>query len=158
MFHARKKMMPMLLAGFLLLAHAGAASAQTIIGHRGAAGLRPEHTLAGYALAIDQGADFIEPDVFPTKDGVLIARYDNALAVVHPVTGTPIERTTDVMSHPEFADRKTTKTINGQSITGWFTEDFTLAEIKTLRAVERFGPLRASSAAFDGQFEIPTLQ
>ncbi|HEY9619963.1 MAG TPA: glycerophosphodiester phosphodiesterase family protein [Crinalium sp.] len=115
-----------------------------IIGHRGASGLRPEHTLASYELAIALGADFIEPDLVSTKDGVLIARHEN------DITGT-----TDVADHPEFADRKTTKIIDGNPITGWFTEDFTLAEIKTLRAKERL-PFRDQS--FNGQFEIPTFQ
>jgi glycerophosphoryl diester phosphodiesterase len=115
-----------------------------IIGHRGASGLRPEHTLASYELAIALGADYIEPDVVSTKDGVLIARHENE-----------ISGTTDVADHPEFADRKTTKIIDGREVTGWFTEDFTLAEIKTLRAEERL-PFRDQS--FNGQFEIPTLQ
>lgn len=115
-----------------------------VIGHRGASGLRPEHTLASYELAIAQGADFIEPDLVSTKDGVLIARHENE-----------ISGTTDVASRPEFADRKTTKTIDGVDYTGWFAEDFTLAEIKTLRAIERL-PFR--SPFFNGQFEIPTFQ
>lgn len=118
-----------------------------IIGHRGASGLRPEHTLASYELAIEQGADFIEPDVVSTKDGVLIARHENE-----------ISGTTNVADHPEFADRQTTKIIDGVEVTGWFTEDFTLAEIKTLRAKERLPELRPDSAAFDGMFEIPTLE
>ncbi|MBW4639737.1 MAG: esterase-like activity of phytase family protein [Gloeocapsa sp. UFS-A4-WI-NPMV-4B04] len=118
-----------------------------IIGHRGASGLRPEHTLASYELAIEQGADFIEPDVVSTKDGVLIARHENE-----------ISGTTNVADHPEFSDRKTTKIIDGVEVTGWFTEDFTLAEIKTLRAKERLPELRPDSAAFDGMFEIPTLE
>ncbi|AIT08177.1 glycerophosphodiester phosphodiesterase [Sphingomonas taxi] len=117
-----------------------------VIAHRGASGSRPEHTLAAYELAIDQGADFIEPDLVPTKDDVLVARHENAIA-----------ETTDVASHPEFADRRTTKTIDGQTITGWFVEDFTLAELKTLRARERLPQLRAGNAAYDGRFEIPTL-
>jgi glycerophosphoryl diester phosphodiesterase len=108
-----------------------------IIGHRGASGERPEHTLAAYALAFDQGADFIEPDVVPTKDGQLVARHENE-----------ISGTTDVAEHPEFADRKTTKTIDGQTLTGWFTEDFTLAELKTLHARERLPQLRPANAAW----------
>ena len=101
-----------------------------VIGHRGASGYRPEHTLAAYQLAIDMGADYIEPDLVSTKDGVLVARHENE-----------ISGTTDVADHPEFADRRTTKTIDGVAITGWFTEDFTLAELKTLRAKERIpGP------------------
>lgn len=118
--------------------------APIVIGHRGASGLRPEHTLAAYELAIEQGADYIEPDLVSTKDGVLIARHENE-----------ISGTTDVADRPEFADRKTTKTIDGVEYTGWFAEDFTLAEIKTLRAIERL-PFR--SPFFNGQFEIPTLQ
>lgn len=117
-----------------------------VIAHRGASGSRPEHTLAAYELAIDQGADFIEPDLVPTKDDVLVARHENAIA-----------ETTDVASHPEFADRRTTKTIDGRPISGWFVEDFTLAELKTLRARERLPQLRAGNAAYDGKFEIPTL-
>lgn len=115
-----------------------------IIGHRGASGSRPEHTLASYALAIQLGADYVEPDLVSTKDGVLIARHENE-----------ISGTTDVADHPEFADRKTTKIIDGAAVTGWFTEDFTLAEIKTLHANERL-PFRDQS--FNGQFEIPTFQ
>jgi glycerophosphoryl diester phosphodiesterase len=108
-----------------------------IIGHRGAPGERPEHTLAAYALAFDQGADFIEPDVVPTKDGQLVARHENE-----------ISGTTDVADHPEFADRRTTKTIDGQALTGWFTEDFTLAELGTLRARERLPQLRPANSAW----------
>ncbi len=115
-----------------------------IIGHRGASGLRPEHTLASYELAIEQGADFIEPDVVSTKDGVLIARHE-----------VNIKDTTDVADHPEFADRETTKIIDGVEESGWFADDFTLAEIKTLRAEER---LEFRDQSFNGQFEIPTLQ
>jgi len=118
----------------------------SVIAHRGASGLRPEHTLAGYALAIEQGADFIEPDLVLTKDDVFVARHEN------DITGT-----TDVASHPEFADRKKAKTIDGEPHTGWFTEDFTLAELKTLRAKERLPQLRPDNARYDGQFEIPTL-
>ncbi len=118
-----------------------------VIGHRGASGYRPEHTLAAYELAIEMGADYIEPDLVSTKDGVLIARHENE-----------ISGTTDVADRPEFSDRRTTKIIDGQEITGWFTEDFTLKEIKTLRAKERIPQLRPGSAQYDGQFEIPTLQ
>jgi len=118
--------------------------APLVIGHRGASGERPEHTLASYELAIARGADFIEPDLVSTKDGVLVARHENE-----------ISGTTDVASHPEFANRKATKIIDGVSYTGWFVEDFTLAEIKTLRAIERL-PFR--NQAYNGQFEIPTLQ
>src|SRR5262245_2154517 len=97
-----------------------------VIAHRGASGYRPEHTLAAYELAIEMGADFIEPDLVSTKDGILIARHENE-----------ISETTDVANHPEFASRRTAKRIDGVEVTGWFTEDFTLAEIKTLRARER---------------------
>ena len=97
-----------------------------VIAHRGASGERPEHTLASYELAIEQGADFIEPDLVLTKDGVLVARHENE-----------ISGTTDVADRAEFAARKATKLIDGVKVTGWFTEDFTLAEIKTLRARER---------------------
>ena len=109
-----------------------AISGLIVIAHRGASGYRPEHTLEAYRLAIRQGADFIEPDLVATKDGVLVARHENE-----------ISGTTDVAAHPEFADRRTTKTIDGRPMTGWFTEDFTLAELKTLRAKERI-PARAA--------------
>ena len=117
-----------------------------VIAHRGASGARPEHTLAAYDLAIDQGADFIEPDLVPTRDDVLVARHENEIG-----------GTTDVATHPEFAARRTTRTIDGERVTGWFTEDFTLAELKTLRARERLPQLRPANAAYDGQFAIPTL-
>jgi glycerophosphoryl diester phosphodiesterase len=112
-----------------------------VIAHRGASGHRPEHTLEAYRLAVEMGADFIEPDLVSTKDGVLIARHENE-----------ISGTTDVAER--FPDRRRTKTVDGRTETGWFTEDFTLAEIKTLRARERL-PFR--SHAYDGQFEIPTF-
>lgn len=118
-----------------------------VIGHRGASGERPEHTLASYERAIEQGADFIEPDLVMTKDHVLVARHENE-----------ISGTTDVAAHAEFASRKATKTIDGQSITGWFTEDFTLAELRTLRARERLPQLRPANAAYDGQFAVPTFE
>ena len=117
-----------------------------VIAHRGASGERPEHTLAAYRLAIAQGADVIEPDLVPTKDDVLVARHEN-----------DISDTTDVAAHPEFADRHATKVIDGRAVTGWFTEDFTLAELKTLRAKERLPQLRPGNTAFDGQETIPTL-
>ena len=117
-----------------------------VIAHRGASGSRPEHTLAAYELAIDQGADVIEPDLVPTRDDVLVARHENAIG-----------GTTDVAAHPEFADRRTTKTIDGQVLTDWFVEDFTLAELKTLRARERLPALRPGNTAYDGRFAIPTL-
>ena len=115
-----------------------------VIGHRGASALRPEHTLASYAKAIQDGADFIEPDLVSTRDGALVSRHENEIG-----------GTTDVATHPEFAARRTTKTIDGHAIAGWFTEDFTLAELKTLRARERLPKLRGT--AFDGQFQIVTL-
>lgn len=117
-----------------------------VIGHRGASGYLPEHTLAAYRLAIFQGADFIEPDLVATRDGVLIARHENELG-----------GTTDVAERPEFADRRTTKSIDGVEVTGWFSEDFTLAEIKTLRAKERIPEVRPRNTRFDGRFGIPTL-
>ena len=124
-----------------------AAKQPIVIGHRGASGYRPEHTLASYQLAIDLGADFIEPDLVSTKDGVLVARHENEISA-----------TTDVEDHTEFADRRTTKTIDGVAVTGWFTEDFTLAELKTLRATERIPDLRPENAALDGIEQIPTLE
>lgn len=116
-----------------------------LIAHRGASALRPEHTLAAYALAIEQGADAIEPDLVMTRDGVLVARHENALS-----------DTTDVAARAEFADRKARKQIDGAWVTDWFSEDFTLAELKTLRAVERLPQLR--STEWDGQFEVPTFE
>jgi len=116
-----------------------------VIGHRGASADRPEHTLEAYWLAIQEGADYVEPDLVSTQDGVLVARHENEIAT-----------TTDVAGHPEFAGRRTTKMIDGVATTGWFTEDFTLAELKTLRARERLPQLR--STLFDGRFDIPTLQ
>jgi glycerophosphoryl diester phosphodiesterase len=112
-----------------------------IIGHRGASGHRPEHTMESYRLAVEMGADFIEPDLVSTRDGVLIARHENEIG-----------GTTDAADR--FPDRKRTKTVDGESTTGWFSEDFTLAEIKTLRARERL-PFR--SHAYDGQFQVPTF-
>lgn len=117
-----------------------------VIGHRGASAWRPEHTLASYGKAIEDGADFIEPDLVMTKDGVPIARHENEIA-----------GTTDVAGHAEFAARKTTKTIDGHAVSGWFTEDFTLAELKTLRARERLPEIRPANVAFDGRFEVPTF-
>ena len=129
----------------------------TVIAHRGASALRPEHTLAAYQKAIDDGADIIEPDLVITKDGVLVARHENAIAILN-ADGSVKEATTDVVDRPEFAGRKTTKTIDGQAITGWFTEDFTLAELKTLRARDRIPAQRPANVAYNGQFEVPTLQ
>jgi len=118
----------------------------TVVGHRGASGYRPEHTLAAYEQAIIQCADYIEPDVVSTKDGVLVARHENEIG-----------GTTDVSTRPEFADRRTTKVIDGANITGWFTEDFTFAELRTLRAKERLPQVRPGNTAFDGLYVIPTL-
>ena len=129
----------------------------TVIAHRGASALRPEHTLAAYQQAIDDGADIIEPDIVITKDGVLVARHENAIAILN-ADGSVKEATTDVVDRPEFAARRATKTIDGKSITGWFTEDFTLAELKTLRARERIPAQRPANVAYNGQFEVPTLQ
>lgn len=117
-----------------------------VIAHRGASGERPEHTLGAYLRAIEQGADYIEPDLVLTKDGVLVARHENE-----------ISETTDVAFRPEFAARKTSKIIDGESFTGWFTEDFTLAELNSLRARERLPHLRAANTIFDGQFAVPTF-
>lgn len=116
-----------------------------VIAHRGASALRPEHTLAAYTKAIADGADLIEPDLVMTRDGVLVARHENE-----------ISGTTDVAAHPEFAARKTSKPMDGTTVSGWFTEDFTLVELKTLRARERLPELR--STVYDGQFDIPTLE
>ncbi|KAF1046638.1 glycerophosphodiester phosphodiesterase [Xylophilus sp.] len=128
-----------------------------LIAHRGASALRPEHTLAAYAQAIADGADAIEPDLVITQDGVLVARHENAIAVLG-ADGKVKEATTDVADRPEFAARRTTKTVDGEAITGWFVEDFTLAELKTLRARERIPAIRPANARYDGQFEVPTLQ
>ena len=117
-----------------------------VIAHRGASGSRPEHTLSAYRLAIEQGADFIEPDLVLTKDDVFVVRHENE-----------ISGTTDIAAHPEFAARRTTKTIDGTAVTGWFTEDFTLAELRTLRARERLPQLRPDNVAYDGRDPVPTL-
>src|SRR5215210_2021972 len=116
-----------------------------VIAHRGASALRPEHTLAAYELAIEAGADFIEPDVVATRDGRLVARHENE-----------ISGTTDVADRPEFAARRTVKEIDGVPFEGWFTEDFTLAELQTLRARERLPELRGT--AYDGRYGIPTIE
>jgi glycerophosphoryl diester phosphodiesterase len=121
--------------------------APTVTGHRGASALRPEHTLAAYQKAIDDGADIVEPDLVATRDGILVARHENE-----------ISGTTNIADVAAFASRKTTKTIDGVLVTGWFTEDFTLAELKTLRAKERIPANRPANTAYDGQFEVPTFQ
>ncbi len=123
-----------------------AGSRPFVIAHRGASGYVPEHTLPGYFLAIHQGADYVEPDLVITRDGALVARHEN-----------DIGGTTDVAAHPEFAARKTTRSIDGREVTGWFTEDFTLAELKTLRARERLPELRKGNTRYDGVFTIPTF-
>jgi glycerophosphoryl diester phosphodiesterase len=125
----------------------GGAPDPIVIGHRGASGYRPEHTLGAYRLAIAQCADFIEPDLVSTKDGVLVARHENEIG-----------GTTDVADHPEFAARRTTKVIDGTAATGWFTEDFTLRELRTLRAKERLPLVRPANTAYDGRYPVPTLQ
>jgi glycerophosphoryl diester phosphodiesterase len=117
-----------------------------VIGHRGAPGYRPEHSRSSYELALAMGVDAVEPDVVVTKDGVLVVRHENE-----------ISGTTDVAEHPEFADRKTTKRVDGQALTGWFTEDFTWAELSTLRGRERLPEVRLSSASFDGSQAILRL-
>jgi len=127
--------------------HDPAAHKVIIIGHRGAAGYRPEHTLASYELAARMGADYIEPDLVSTKDHVLVARHE-----------PNITDTTDVADHPEFASRKTTKTIDGVTQTGWFTDDFTLAELKTLRAKERLPLVRQRNTIYNGHYQVPTFQ
>ncbi|TXK19228.1 glycerophosphodiester phosphodiesterase family protein [Homoserinibacter sp. GY 40078] len=117
-----------------------------VIGHRGASGYRPEHTRGAYELAFALGADAVEPDIVATRDGVLVVRHENE-----------ISGTTDVAAHPEFADRRATKRIDGQTLTGWFTEDFTWDELATLRARERLPEVRPASATFDGRFPILRL-
>ncbi|MBB2205651.1 glycerophosphodiester phosphodiesterase [Gluconacetobacter takamatsuzukensis] len=118
-----------------------------VFAHRGSSALRPEHTLASYARAIADGADYIEPDLVPTRDGILIARHESNIA-----------DTTDVSARPEFASRRRTLTIDGETETGWFTTDFTLAELKTLRARERLPTVRPHNTRYDGHFDIPTFE
>lgn len=119
----------------------------TVIAHRGASGYRPEHTMGAYQFALDMGAHVIEQDLVPTKDGHLVCRHEN------DITGT-----TDVADHPEFASRRTTKSVDGVSLTGWFTEDFTLAELKTLRAKERIPGTRQENTLYDGRWTVPTFE
>ena len=135
-----------LIALMALAPVAAAAEDMLIIAHRGASAERPEHTLAAYELAIDQGADYIEPDLVATKDLVLVSRHENELS-----------GTTDVASREEFEDRRRDKTIDGQKIAGWFAEDFTLAELRTLRAKERIPSLRPANARYDGLYQVPTF-
>jgi len=129
------------------LAHGSGRRDPEVFGHRGASGYRPEHTLASYELAARMGADYIEPDLVSTKDHVLVCRHE-----------PEIGGTTDVARRPEFADRKKTVLLDGVSGTGWFTEDFTLAELKTLRAVERLPAVRQENTLYDGLFAVPTFQ
>ena len=126
---------------------AAAPNRPLVIAHRGCSGERPEESRLAYELAIDEGADFIEPDLVPTKDGHMVCRHE-----------PEIGGTTDIASHPEFADRKTTLVIDGEKVTGWFTQDFTLAELKTLRCRERLPQFRPDSAKYDGQAPILTYQ
>ncbi|AKT52128.1 glycerophosphodiester phosphodiesterase [Arsenicicoccus sp. oral taxon 190] len=118
-----------------------------VVAHRGASGYRPEHTIAAYELAVAMGADYIEPDLVMTKDGQLVDRHE-----------PEISGTTDVASHPEFASRKTTKKLDGVDVTGWFTEDFTLAELRTLRAKERLATVRQRNTIYDGMYQVPTYE
>lgn len=117
-----------------------------MIAHRGASGYRPEHTLAAYRLAAELGADYLEPDLVSTLDGVLVARHENEISA-----------TTDVADHAVFADRRITKLVGGAAVTGWFVEDFTFDELRSLRARERMPGLRAANAAYDGLEAIPTF-
>ncbi|WP_183479873.1 glycerophosphodiester phosphodiesterase family protein [Komagataeibacter kakiaceti] len=150
---SRRQAMAGSLTGMMLLAtrraRAGASLAPRapVMAHRGASAWRPEHTLAAYSRAIADGADYIEPDLVPTRDGVLVARHESNIAT-----------TTDVASRAEFASRRRTMTIDGVNETGWFTTDFTLAELKTLRAKERLPALRAHNTRYDGHFDIPTFE
>ncbi len=162
----RKRVGVLALAGLALLSVTGWASATenvsagtdaaaygrghddpVIIGHRGAPGYRPEHTLASYELAFRMGVNFVDVDLVPTKDGVLVARHE-----------PEISGTTDVASHPEFASRKKTQVIDGVTTTGWFTQDFTLAELKTLRAVERIPENRPNNKLYNGRYQVATYQ
>jgi len=117
-----------------------------VIAHRGASGQRPEHTIESYRLAIEQGADYIEPDLVMTRDGVLVARHENEIG-----------GTTDVAQHPEFASRRRVQVIDGETLEGWFTEDFTLSELKTLRVRERLPGLRPDNVEFNDRFTVPTF-
>ena len=133
-----------------------------VIGHRGASGYRPEHTLEAYQKAIELGADFIEPDLVLTKDGVPIARHEPLFGAT-AVNGNPVAvpnefTTTNIFDHPEFAGRQRTRILDGTSITGFWADDFTLAEVKTLRARERIPNIRPNNVAFNDLHEIPTLQ
>lgn len=148
---------PVVVAPAAVVAAAVFPPVPTLIAHRGASALRPEHTIAAYTQAIEDGADIIEPDLVATKDGHLVARHENAIAILN-ADGSIRESTTDIATRPEFAALKTTKTIDGTAITGWFTEDLTLAQLKTLRAVERIPAIRPGNVPFNGEFQVPTLQ
>ena len=124
-----------------------AAATPIVIGHRGAPGYRPEHTLASYELAIEMGADYIEPDLVATRDGILVARHENE-----------ISETTDVAARRHFSGRRTRRSIDGQAVEGWFTEDFTLDELKSLRASERLPGIRSANTVYDGRLEIATFE
>lgn len=143
-------LLPLLIATAATMMPARPAHAETptakplVVAHRGASARMPEHTLAAYRRAVEDGADFIEPDLVMTRDGVLVARHENEIG-----------STTDVALHPQFADRKRTQRIDGIEVTGWFTEDFSLAELKTLRAREPLPALRG--IWYDRQFAVPTL-
>ncbi|WP_285713632.1 glycerophosphodiester phosphodiesterase family protein [Erythrobacter oryzae] len=139
-------MKPVMILAALLAAAPAAAQDMLIIAHRGASAERPEHTLAAYERAIDQGADYIEPDLVATKDLVLVSRHENELSA-----------TTDVATREEFEDRRRDKTIDGRLVAGWFAEDFTLAELRTLRAKERIPALRPANTRFDGLYQVATL-
>ena len=140
-------LLKLLTAAMLALAPVAALAADPlVIAHRGASGDRPEHTLAAYELAIDQGADYIETDLVATKDLVLVARHENELS-----------DTTDVATRDEFRDRRRSKTVDGELVSGWFAEDFTLAELRTLRAKERLPTLRPGNARYDGLYQVPTF-
>ena len=155
----RRRLAALTLAGLFVAGTVGVTSASqaapadkeraepVVVGHRGAPGYRPEHTLASYELAYRQGADWVDVDLVPTKDGQLVARHENEIG-----------GTTDVASHPEFANRRTTKVIDGVTLTGWFTEDFTLAELKTLRATERIPDIRPNNKIYNGRWPIATYQ
>ncbi|MCE2564504.1 glycerophosphodiester phosphodiesterase [Komagataeibacter sp. FNDCF1] len=149
----RRKALTGTLLGMTLLANRQARGAPSLVpqpllmAHRGASALRPEHTLAAYARAIMDGADYIEPDLVPTRDGVLVCRHESNIA-----------GTTDVATRPEFASRRRTLKIDGEDETGWFTTDFTLAELKTLRARERLPDIRPHNTRYDGHFDIPTFE
>ncbi|MFZ6647694.1 glycerophosphodiester phosphodiesterase family protein [Undibacterium sp. TJN25] len=132
---------------FLQQARSATPTKVEVFGHRGACALRPEHTLASYAKAIADGADYIEPDLVCTRDGILVARHEANLT-----------ETTDVARRPEFAARRATKTVDGQNHTGWFVDDFTLAELKTLRAIERLPKIRPDNTRYDGMFQVPTWE